>query len=150
MAIDENKLNDFMGKFVGDLGAVMHAATVVVGDTLGLYKALAEKPATDEELAKRTGTASIEGETEAQPPSSYRYCGQPLSIHAAIEAIWSAVKNGGPLAGICPITLSGPKAAPIPCSAMIKFEFAEFPLTRTGIGRFVAGSVTPGTLPLTN
>jgi len=36
MAIDENKLNEFMGKFVGDLGAVMHAATVVVGDTLGL------------------------------------------------------------------------------------------------------------------
>jgi SAM-dependent methyltransferase len=56
MAIDENKLNEFMGKFVGDLGAVMHAATVVVGDTLGLYKALAQKPATAEELAKRTGT----------------------------------------------------------------------------------------------
>jgi hypothetical protein len=41
MAIDEGKLNEFMGKFVGDLGAVMHAATVVVGDALGLYKALA-------------------------------------------------------------------------------------------------------------
>jgi hypothetical protein len=54
MAIDESKLNEFLGKFVGDLGAVMHAATVVVGDTLGLYKALAEKPATAEQLAKRT------------------------------------------------------------------------------------------------
>ena len=56
MAIDEAKLNDFMGKFVGDLGAVMHAATVVVGDKLGLYKALADKPASAEELAKRTET----------------------------------------------------------------------------------------------
>ena len=56
MAIDEAKLNAFMGKFVGDLGAVMHAATVVVGDQLGLYKALAEKPATAEELARRTAT----------------------------------------------------------------------------------------------
>ena len=56
MAIDESRLNDFMGKFVGDLGAVMHAATVVVGDTLGLYKALAEKPATAEALAERTET----------------------------------------------------------------------------------------------
>ena len=56
MALNEAKLNEFMGKFVGDLGAVMHAATVVVGDALGLYKALAEKPATAEELAKRTGT----------------------------------------------------------------------------------------------
>lgn len=32
MAIDETKLNAFMGGFVNDLGAVMHAATVVVGD----------------------------------------------------------------------------------------------------------------------
>jgi SAM-dependent methyltransferase len=56
MAIDEAKLNDFMGKFVGDLGAVMHAATIVVGDQLGLYKALAEKPMTAAELAERTET----------------------------------------------------------------------------------------------
>jgi SAM-dependent methyltransferase len=56
MAIDESKLNEFMGRFVGDLGAVMHAATVVVGDQLGLYKKLAEKPATAEDLARRTET----------------------------------------------------------------------------------------------
>ena len=46
MAFDEAKLNEFMGRFVGDLGAVMHAATVVVGDQLGLYKALAATPLT--------------------------------------------------------------------------------------------------------
>jgi hypothetical protein len=40
MAINEDKLNTFMGRFVGDLGAVMHAATIVVGDQLGLYKRL--------------------------------------------------------------------------------------------------------------
>jgi len=56
MAIDEAKLNEFMGRFVGDLGAVMHAATIVLGDKLGLYKALAAKPATVEELARRTET----------------------------------------------------------------------------------------------
>jgi SAM-dependent methyltransferase len=56
MAIDEAKLNDFMGKFVGDLGAVMHAATIVVGDQLGLYKALAAKPQTAAVLAARTET----------------------------------------------------------------------------------------------
>jgi SAM-dependent methyltransferase len=54
MAIDEGKLNAFMGKFVGDLGAVMHAATIVVGDQLGLYKKLAEGPSTVEALARRT------------------------------------------------------------------------------------------------
>ncbi|MGJ7509018.1 class I SAM-dependent methyltransferase [Variovorax sp. GT1P44] len=56
MAINEAKLNDFMSNFVRDLGAVMHAATVVVGDQLGLYKALAEGPATAESLARRTET----------------------------------------------------------------------------------------------
>ena len=56
MAINETKLNDFMGRFVGDLGAVAHAATVVVGDQLGLYKALAEGPSDVETLARRTET----------------------------------------------------------------------------------------------
>ncbi len=56
-AIDENKLNEFIGKFVGDVGAVMHAATVLIGDELGLYKAMADGEAlTPEELAERTGT----------------------------------------------------------------------------------------------
>jgi hypothetical protein len=51
------RLNAFMGNFVHDLGAVMHAATiVVVGDKLGLYKALADAPLTAEALAQRTET----------------------------------------------------------------------------------------------
>jgi len=54
--IDENKLNEFVGKFVGDLGAVMHAATILIGDKLGLYKAMADgEPISAEELAGRTG-----------------------------------------------------------------------------------------------
>lgn len=56
MAIDEQRLNAFLNDFVRDLGAVMHAATVVVGDQLGLYKALAERPGTVDELARRTET----------------------------------------------------------------------------------------------
>jgi SAM-dependent methyltransferase len=56
MALDEAKLNAFMGRFVGDLGAVMHAATVVAGDQLGIYKRLAEGPADVETLARRTET----------------------------------------------------------------------------------------------
>ena len=56
MAINETKLNDFMSRFVGDLGAVMHAATIVVGDQLGLYKRLAEGPTDVESLARLTET----------------------------------------------------------------------------------------------
>ena len=56
MALDETKLNAFISNFVHDLGAVFHAATIVVGDKLGLYKALAEKPLSSDELARKTGT----------------------------------------------------------------------------------------------
>jgi len=55
--IDESKLNEFMGRFVGDLGAALSAALVVIGDRLGLYRALGDgEPVTAEELAKRTDT----------------------------------------------------------------------------------------------
>ena len=57
MAIDQDKLMDFLHRFVGDLGATMAAGGVMIGDRLGLYKALAESPARPEELAARTGTA---------------------------------------------------------------------------------------------
>jgi SAM-dependent methyltransferase len=55
--IDEAKLNEFMGRFVGDLGAALSAALVVIGDRLGLYRAMGDgEPLTAEELAQRTGT----------------------------------------------------------------------------------------------
>ena len=55
--IDEAKLNEFMGRFVGDLGAALSAALVVIGDRLGLYRAMADgSPVTPEELSERTGT----------------------------------------------------------------------------------------------
>ncbi len=57
MAIDEAKLNDFLGKVVGDVGAAMSGVLVVLGDKLGLYRALAAGGAmTPAELAKRTET----------------------------------------------------------------------------------------------
>ena len=39
--IDEQKLEAFMNKAVGELGATLSAALVVIGDQLGLYKAMA-------------------------------------------------------------------------------------------------------------
>jgi SAM-dependent methyltransferase len=56
MAVDEVKLNEFLGKAVGDLGAAMSAALMLVGDRLGLYRELAKGAVTSTELAKRTGT----------------------------------------------------------------------------------------------
>lgn len=56
MAINEDKLNEFINKFVGDLGATVAAGNVVIGHRLGFYKALAASPATPGELAARTET----------------------------------------------------------------------------------------------
>ena len=56
MAIDMDKLNAFVGQFVGDLGATVHAGMVVIGERLGLYKALAAQPMTSAELAAKTKT----------------------------------------------------------------------------------------------
>lgn len=73
MAIDETKLDQLVGQFATDFGAAMHAATVVIGDKLGLYKALAEGPATGAELAKKTGldTRLVEEWCAAQQVSGY-------------------------------------------------------------------------------
>ena len=56
-AVDETKLNAFMGQILDDLGGAVSAALVLVGDRLGLFKALAEGPAGSWELARRTGTS---------------------------------------------------------------------------------------------
>jgi len=55
-ALDMNKLNAFIGQFITDLGAAVHSGMVVIGEKLGLYKALAEGPATSADLAKKTHT----------------------------------------------------------------------------------------------
>ena len=57
MAIDVDKLQEFLGRFVADLGATFAAGNVVIGHRLGLYRALAAGPARAEELAERTGTS---------------------------------------------------------------------------------------------
>jgi len=74
MTINEDKLNDLIGRFVGDFGAAMHAATVVIGDKLGLYAALAEHgPITGAGLAEATGydTRLVEEWLAAQYVSGY-------------------------------------------------------------------------------
>jgi 2-polyprenyl-3-methyl-5-hydroxy-6-metoxy-1,4-benzoquinol methylase len=42
MPVDEAKVEAFVNQFAGDFGAALHASTVVIGDRLGLYRALAE------------------------------------------------------------------------------------------------------------
>ncbi len=54
--MDEAKLNDFMGKLVTDMGAAAMLANVILGEELGLYRAMADsQPTTPEALASKTG-----------------------------------------------------------------------------------------------
>jgi SAM-dependent methyltransferase len=55
--INEARLQAFVGQVVGELGATLNAALVVMGDQLGLYRAMADgRPVTSDELATATGT----------------------------------------------------------------------------------------------
>jgi SAM-dependent methyltransferase len=57
MQIDQAKLDAFMGQMLNELGAAMNAALVLIGDKLGLYKAMCGAgPMTAAELAGKTGT----------------------------------------------------------------------------------------------
>ena len=55
-AIDMDKLMGFVGKFVGDLGATIGAGNVLLGERLGLYRALATQPGDARSLAAATDT----------------------------------------------------------------------------------------------
>lgn len=74
MPADEARLHEFMGKMVGDWGAAMSGALVMLGDQLGLYKALAETgPMSPEALAEKTETTPryIREWLSAQAASGY-------------------------------------------------------------------------------
>ena len=117
MAVDPAKLDAFMGKFVGDLGAVMHAATVVVGDQLGLYKSLAEGPATAEQLAKRTGTDPryLREWLSAQAASGYvEYNAEKQTFSLTEEQAFALAIEGSPafIPGAFQIAVAQFKAIP--------------------------------------
>ena len=54
--IDPDKLNAFLAQAVSDMGAAMHIGVVLIGDKLGLYRAMRDgNPMTAQELSQRTG-----------------------------------------------------------------------------------------------
>jgi 2-polyprenyl-3-methyl-5-hydroxy-6-metoxy-1,4-benzoquinol methylase len=55
--LNEEKMNEFLGKVVGDFGAALSSSLVYIGQKLGLYRAMAgEAPTTPAELAQKTST----------------------------------------------------------------------------------------------
>jgi ubiquinone/menaquinone biosynthesis C-methylase UbiE len=87
MAVDQDRLMEFLGRFVTDLGATIAAGNVVVGHRLGLYRALATAPATPAELAKQTGTDPryITEWLAGQAAGDYIRCDAPTGSYSMSE-----------------------------------------------------------------
>ena len=74
LKIDEARMNAFMGRAVQDMGAAFSTALIIMGDRLGLYKAMAGAgPLTSAEVAAKTGTAEryVREWLSAQAASGY-------------------------------------------------------------------------------
>lgn len=55
-SVDPQRLDEFLGRALGDLGGAISATLILIGDQLGLYKALAKAPMSPGQLADATGT----------------------------------------------------------------------------------------------
>ncbi len=74
MALNEEKLHELLGKMVTEMGAAANGALILLGDQLGLYRALsADGPMTSQELADATGTTEryVREWLSAQAASAY-------------------------------------------------------------------------------
>lgn len=111
--IDENRLNKFVGRVVTDMGAAMHAATILIGDKLGLYKAMADgSPVTAGELAGRTGTDEryVKEWLAAQAASGYaEYDPATESFHLTPEQAFALTDDHNPI--FAPAGFQAPAAA---------------------------------------
>ncbi len=80
--INPDKLNALLGQAVQDMGAALHAPLIVIGDRLGLYRAMGDGvPVTSTQLAERTGTTE-------------RYIREWLNANAASNFVEYDAANG--------------------------------------------------------
>jgi SAM-dependent methyltransferase len=93
--LNEAKLNEFMGKAIGDMGAAMSASLIAIGEQLGLYKAMADgTKLTSAELAKKTGTTEryVREWLNAQAAGGY------VNYDAASNSYWLSPEQAFALA----------------------------------------------------
>ncbi len=80
--IDPDNMNAFLGRAVQDMGAAIQAPLILIGDKLGLYRAMADgEPVTPAQLAARTSTAE-------------RYIREWLNANAAGQLVQYDAANG--------------------------------------------------------
>jgi SAM-dependent methyltransferase len=115
--MDDQKFNDFLNRFVGDLGATIAAGGVVIGDQLGLYAALAQGPQTPDALAAATGTAAryVEEWLRGQAAGGYvEYDAATGRFHLTEEQAFALTNPDGPvfLPGAFQLALGALRAVP--------------------------------------
>ena len=115
--MDQDKLNAFMGKFVADFGSAFHAGMVVIGEKLGLYKALAKKAMTSKELAAATSTDEryVREWLSSQAAGGYvEYNPLTRAFSLTEEQAFALANEGGPayLPGAFELVLAALKAVP--------------------------------------
>ncbi|MDE2435056.1 MAG: class I SAM-dependent methyltransferase [Sphingomonadales bacterium] len=117
-ALDEERLHEFVGKMLGDLGGAMSVPTVRIGFRLGLFDALAQGPATATKLARRAGnlqeryvrewalaqaangyiTCAADGETfSISPEQAMVFCvpDSPVYLRGAFEIVAAMIEAEG-------------------------------------------------------
>jgi 2-polyprenyl-3-methyl-5-hydroxy-6-metoxy-1,4-benzoquinol methylase len=118
MSINEEKLNELLGRFLNDFGGSFQAAMAVIGDKLGLYKAMAEAgPLTPAELAARTGTAEryVREWLSSQAAGGYaNYDSQTERFSLSEEQAFALTNENGPvfLPGAFQLALSAVRSEP--------------------------------------
>jgi SAM-dependent methyltransferase len=95
-----DKLNELVGKLVGDLGAAIAGASILLGDRLGLYKAMADGvPITSAELAEKTGLHEryVREWLSGQAASGYiEYDSQKNTFSLSPEQAMAFAEEGSP------------------------------------------------------
>ena len=105
MEIDQRKLGEFMNRVVSDVGAAMSGVLSLMGDELGIYKAMAKSgPVTPAELASLTRTneryvrewlnAQAAGSYVSYDASSGRYTLPPEQAFALAEELSPVFSSG--------------------------------------------------------
>lgn len=98
--MNEQKFQDFLNRFVGDLGATVGAGAVVLGEQLGLYRALAEGAQTPDVLAAKTGTAAryVEEWLRGQAAGGYvEYDAAADNYYLSDEQVFALTDPDGPV-----------------------------------------------------
>ena len=163
--VNPDKLNSFIGRMLGDVGAAMNASLMLIGDKLGLYKTLAEKgPMKSSELAQATGTSeryvrewlaaqaasgyveydAASGKFSMQPEQALALADEDSPVFMAPSATWSRRRsstNRRSPKRSKPARVSAGTGAANACSAAPRASFAPVTSTiwcRSGCPRLMA------------